>query len=429
MKRLFYIFLLLALYLVIPGLAAQDSRPHQITWAEQDEAGSLKVHLYFFWSPTCPHCDRARPAMEKMQKDIPWLQLHSLSIADSENRYTYLQMAQAVGQEASSVPAFLFCGFMTTGFHDELTPAFLQASLTDCRDQLMSMPDDAPEVKASDSINVPFLGLVNAGSMSLPVLTLVLAGLDSFNPCAFFVLLFLLSLLVHAGSRKRMFLIGGVFIAISGLVYFLFMAAWLNLFMLIGDSRWITALAGAVAVMLALMNIKDFFAPGRGVSLSISDDAKPGLFKRMRDLLHADSMPAMLTGTIVLAVVANSYELLCTAGFPMVYTRALTLNELSTLSYYLYLVFYNLVYVVPLMLILVAFIVTLGSRKLQEKEGRALKLLSGFMMIGLGLVLLLQPALLDNVVTAAVLLILSLLATVLFYRYYPQGKQQKHGDI
>jgi hypothetical protein len=89
-------------------------------------------------------------------------------------------------------------------------------------------------------------------------LTLVLAGLDAFNPCAFFVLLFLLSMLAHQKSRKRMLLIGGVFVLVSGLMYFAFMAAWLNVFQLFGHLAWVTLAAGALAVFVGAVNVKDF---------------------------------------------------------------------------------------------------------------------------------------------------------------------------
>ena len=225
------------------------------------------------------------------------------------------------------------------------------------------------------------------------------------------MLLFLLSLMVHGRSRARMALIGGVFVFFSGALYFLFMAAWLNLFLLLEGLQAITLVAGLLAIALALVNIKDFFLAGRGVSLSIPERAKPGLFARMRGLLSAESLPAMLTATVTLAVVANSYELLCTSGFPLVYTRLLTLNELPGGLYYLYLLLYSLVYVLPLLVIVAVFVWTLGARKLGEREGRLLKLLSGTMMLGLGLLLVLAPGLLDNLLTAAGLLLAALALT------------------
>jgi hypothetical protein len=242
-------------------------------------------------------------------------------------------------------------------------------------------------------------------------LTLVIAGLDAFNPCAFFVLLFLLSLLVNARSRGRMLLVGGVFVFFSGALYFLFMAAWLNLFLLTGGMPYVTLAAALLALLIAVLNIKDFFSHGQGPSLSIPDQAKPGLFQRMRTLISVERLPALLLGTVVLAIAANSYELLCTAGFPMVYTRILTLNQLSDVDYYLYLLIYNLIYVAPLLLIVLLFVYTMGRYKLSQRQGSLLKLLSGLMMLGLGVVLLVSPALLSNPLSGIVILLSSLAVT------------------
>ncbi len=397
-------------------IGGEKPGPAQIVWAVRDDTGNIEIPLYLFWSARCPHCTVARPIVEQMAKDIPWLKLHSLPISNRENRTLYKEMATALGKEAKSIPGFIFCGIMLTGFDEEISPPQLERLLRSCHQQYQEQLPTRPALEAENLVNIPAIGVVDAQSLSLPMLTLVLAGLDSFNPCAFFVLLFLLSLLVHARSRRRMALIGGLYIIVSGVIYFLFMAAWLNLFMLIGDARWITIVAGVAAIAFALINIKDFFWLHQGVSLSIPERAKPGLFQRMRGLLSASNMAGMLTGTIVLAVVANSYELLCTAGFPMIYTRALTLHELPESGYYLYLLLYNLIYVVPLIVITLIFILSLGSRKLKEHEGRALKLLSGIMMLGLGLLLIIAPGLLNNIAIAIVLLSGALLITMILIR-------------
>jgi len=262
-------------------------------------------------------------------------------------------------------------------------------------------------------VHLPIVGTVDAAAFSLPVMTLVLAGMDAFNPCAFFVLLFLLSLLVHTRNRRFMLLVGVTFVAISGVVYFAFMAAWLNLFLVFGELQLVTVLAGVLAVLIALINIKDYFVFRQGLSLTLSETHKHSLFQRSRLLLKLDSVPALLASTVLLALVANTYELLCTAGFPMVYTRILTLNEVSTGGFYLYLLLYNMIYVLPLLLIVTLFVVTLGSRKLKETEGRFLKLLSGLMMLALGLLLLIAPERLNSLVTALALFLGAVLASVL----------------
>lgn len=198
--------------------------------------------------------------------------------------------------------------------------------------------------------------------------------------------------------------VGEVFVAISGLVYFAFMAAWLNVFLVFGELQTVTLSAGVIAVLTGLINVRYYFWFQEGVSLMLSDGQKHGLFHRARALLCERSVPALLASTVLLALVANMYELLCTAGFPMVYTRILTLNELPAVGHYLYLLFYNVVYVTRLLLIVVRFAATLGSRKLKESEGRFLKLLSGLMMLALGVLLVVAPQRLNSPVTAAVLL-------------------------
>ncbi|MDH5769025.1 MAG: hypothetical protein OEZ31_08725, partial [Nitrospirota bacterium] len=258
------------------------------------------------------------------------------------------------------------------------------------------------------NITIPLIGKFDATNISLPFITVVIAGLDGFNPCAFFVLFSLLGLLVHAQSRRKMIMIGSVFVFFSGFIYFVFMAAWLNLFLFMGQVAIITKIAGAVSVVIAVINIKDFVAFKKGISLTIPDSAKPKLFDKMRKLMKSTSLPSILIGTVVLAVAANTYELLCTAGFPMVFTRILTLNDLSTLSYYLYLILYNVIYVIPLSVIVLIFTITLGKKKLTEWQGRILKLISGTMMLALGVVLILNPALLNNILVSIILLSVAL---------------------
>jgi cytochrome c biogenesis protein CcdA len=263
---------------------------------------------------------------------------------------------------------------------------------------------------------LPFLGRVDPASLSLPALTAVLAALDAFNPCAFFVLLFLLSMMAHQKSRSRMLLIGGVFVLISGLMYFAFMAAWLNVFQVFGHLAWVTLAAGLLAVLVGAVNVKDFFWFQKGLTLSIPESKKPDIFRRTRAIVGADRMPAMLAATIVLAVAANFYELLCTAGFPMVFTRLLTLADLGTAGRYAYLAAYNLIYVLPLAAIVAVFAGTLGARKLTEREGRLLKLMSGLMMLGLGLLLLLAPDRLSQVGIAFGLMASALVVTIVAAR-------------
>jgi hypothetical protein len=385
--------------------------------------------LHFFWAPNCPHCAEAKPFIEGLQRRYPRLQVREYEIwRQRDNFDLLLALAERHGGGFVSTPAMVLGDRLWFGFNPgiagEIEATAARCLAAGCLDLLAAAGPSAegaesppvpgpPATGKAAPVVAPLFGSLDPEQLSLPVLTLTLGLLDSFNPCAFFVLLFLLSLLVHLRSRRIMLLVGGTFVFFSGLIYFLFMAAWLNLFLLAGRMQQVTTVAGGVALLVAALNIKDFFFFHQGPTLSIPEGAKPRLFKRMRHLLMENRLPSVLFGTVVLAVAANSYELLCTAGFPMVYTRVLTLHHLERWQYYAWLILYNAVYVVPLLSIVLLFTRTLGAKKLSEWQGRVLKLVSGLMMLLLGLVLLVNPALLGNALAALAILLLALAATSL----------------
>jgi thiol-disulfide isomerase/thioredoxin len=389
------------LVLLSAGLALSAGEPKPVT-------------IHFFWAPNCPHCAEARPFLADLHFRYPLVRVKEYEIWGNRENFELLQqLAQRAGGGALSTPAIAVGDRLWFGFSpalgEEIEAAVERCLAVGCRDPLLPQ-EDADVSPPAPAVEAPLFGRVDPEHLSLPLFTVLLGLLDSFNPCAFFVLLFLLSLMVHARSRRTMLLVGGTFVLCSGLLYFLFMAAWLNLFLLAGRLPAVTTAAGAVALLVAGFNIKDFFLFHRGPSLSIPEQARPRLFERMRRLLQESRTAAVLLGTVVLAVAANSYELLCTAGFPMVYTRVLTLRQLPSWQYYAFLGLYNLVYVLPLLGIVLGFTLTLGSRKLSEWQGRVLKLVSGLMMLLLGLLLLVDPALLDNPLAALGAVVVALAA-------------------
>ena len=409
---------ILILYLADAGLAHAEKR----------------LEVYFFWGDGCPHCEKEKIFLDNLKRNNPDLEIRSFEVwHNQENSRLFSMMLLPHGTSSGAVPAiFIGNSEPVVGYQsDELTGAEIERKINYCLINKCASPlsgsDRSAEIgdtaTSSSEIDIPLIGKIDARSMALPALTVVLGGLDGFNPCAFYVLFLLLSMLVYAQSRTRMLLIGGTFVFFSGFIYFLFMAAWLNVFLIAGKLAVITTIAGALAVVIAAINIKDYFYFKKGVSLSIPDSAKPKLHRRMRNLLKASSTTSMLAGTIVLAIAANSYELLCTMGFPLVFTKILTLNKLPHAQYYLYLVLYNVIYVMPLSLIVVVFVVTLGTRKLTERQGQVLKLVSGFMMLYLGGVLLLKPALLNNVFIAIGLMAAALSTTFIIVQLTKKLRQ------
>ena len=389
-------------------------------WHHLDDAGQPVVDLWFGWSSTCPHCTKARAWLADFTPTAPWLEVHSLQVDGddaSANIDTLVALAAGIDEEIGAVPVFLFGGRLEVGFDEAgTTGARLEAALHAYRDSLAAgvspMPSSSPsagttggvctvdtacEVADDTAITLPFVGPVHASELSLPLLAVVLGGLDAVNPCALSVLLFLVSALVGARARRRILLVGGAFIAATGVVYFLLMAAWLNAFLLFGELRAVTLVAGAAALVAGLINVKDFGWFRRGPSLVIPNAARPAIFGRILDVTDTIAMPALLGTAVVVAATASAYEMLCTGGFPVVFTRVLTLADLPTAAYYAYLGLYVAVYVLPMVAIVGAVAITLGTRSISIDEARRLKLLSGLLMLGVAGLLLLAPDRLSDV--------------------------------
>jgi hypothetical protein len=221
-----------------------------------------------------------------------------------------------------------------------------------------------------------------------------------------------------------MLLIGGIFIFFSGLLYMVFMFFLYGLLRQLQTNTTtlliITLAVGAIVVPMGLLNIKDFFFFKKGASLSIPDSKKPKIYKKMRNLVKNPKLGATIIGTIVLAATVNFYELLCTIGLPFAYTNALSTFSVAqdSASYYFYIFLYNVVYVIPLFIIVLIFVITLGKRKLTEWHGQIMKLVSGIMLTMFGIIFLTNYKLLENVLTPILLLIISISATAIIAYFY-----------
>lgn len=380
--------------------------------APVSRAGS-PADIEVFTRAGCPHCAAATRFLNELQRERPTLRIAVQDIGQDPQALARLKdLAARFDVHTLGVPAFYLRGQLIIGFVDDGTTGARLRALLDqppegeaaeppagaCLPETTRTCDRAEAAAPSptESIETPWMGRLNTRDLGLPLFTVIIGLLDGFNPCAMWALLFLLSLLVNLQDRVKMALVAGTFVAVSGLIDFAFMAAWLNLFLLIGLSRTVQVILGGAASLIGIVNLKDFVALGRGPSLSIPEAAKPGFYAGIRRVLQAEHLGGALIGVATLAVLVNLIELLCTAGFPAVYTQILALRSLSWWEYYGYLGLYNLAYILDDSLMVAIAVVTLGRRKLQEREGRWLKLVSGAVMLGLGAILILKPEWLGN---------------------------------
>jgi len=347
----------------------------------------------------CPHCAAAHAFLPRLLADYPGLVVRQHDVVEDASALTRLRaLSTAHGIAMPGVPAFQVGETLLVGFDSAETSgrqlrrmldaagatavgeaAGSDAGLCLPRKDEAGGPDCAP---ARDGIRL-FGHEFSAGHDGLPLFSFLLGLVDGFNPCSMWVLLFMLAMLAPLGDRRRMLAVMLTFVVVEGMAYFAFMAAWLNAFALVGVSSLATLAIALAGLAAGAVHIKDFFAPGRGPSLSIPAAARPGIYARVRRIVAAERLVPALLATVALALLVQVVEFACTAGLPALFTRVLSLGEHAPWQRYGYLALYNLAYMLDDIIVLGIGVATFGRHRLRREEGRWLKLASGVVLIAL----------------------------------------------
>ncbi len=354
--------------------------------AEGDEIPPPTV-IYLFWGDGCPHCEKAEAFLVPLDDASDQIELRMYEVwNDKTNQKLFTDMAAANGFEPQGVPTIFIGDQHWVGFSDVIQ-AELQKKIDDCliegcEDAGIGFVPEAVPAKAateastkeesggggSQQVVLPIIGAIDLSSQSLLVSTLLIAFVDGFNPCSIWVLTMLLALTLHTGSRKKVVLIGLIFLTVTAAIYALFIAGLFTMFTVVSFVGWIQVVVALVALFFALVNIKDYFWYKEGLSFTISDDVKPGIFQRMRRLMDASqSFGGLVAGTVVLAAGVSLVEFSCTAGFPVIWTNILVSQNVTATSFVLLLLAYVAVYQLDEMGIFFVAVYTMRSSKVEEK--------------------------------------------------------------
>jgi hypothetical protein len=267
----------------------------------------------------------------------------------------------------------------------------------------VKQPDETITPAAS-VITVPLIGKVDLNAQSLTISTLLISFVDGVNPCSVWVLTMLMALVIHTGSRKKVLIIGLIFLTVTAGIYAMFIIGLFSVLKIISFVGWIQVVVALVAFIFAIVNIKDYFWYKEGVSFTISDKNKSGIIKKMRGVLSsADNMWSLAGATVVLSAGVSLVEFSCTAGFPVLWTNLLTAHNVSTLTFILLLVLYMFIYQLDEMVIFGTVVFTLKASKMEEKHGRILKLIGGTLMLTLALVMLINPRIMNDLASSLII--------------------------
>jgi thiol-disulfide isomerase/thioredoxin len=396
----------------------------------QSETTVHPVTIYLFWGDGCPHCAKAKPYLETLPAKYPGVSVETYEVYyDPYNNAVFQQALQLLALDTSAVPTIIIGPYYMQGYSEEANDPIeetLQRCLDDgCPDMVHDLVvsgeanpsnvipstiisqtdlptedaeagvDDCGEIGGSGSnfIELPFLGYVDLSSLSLGVSTALIAVVDGFNPCSLWALSMLLAITIHTGSRKKVFIIGMVFITVTALIYALFIAGLFSVLKLTGLITWMRVVVFIIAGILGVINIKDYFWFKEGVSLTIDDSKRKGILQRMRKLLDgSQSLASLIGATILLAAGVSLVEFSCTAGLPVLWTNLLNAQGVATATFVLLLLLYLLIYQADELIIFFVAVSTLKASRLEEKHGRILKLAGGILMLTLAVVMLINPA-------------------------------------
>jgi cytochrome c biogenesis protein CcdA/glutaredoxin len=428
--------------------------PHGVQAANEDP----EVTIYLFWGEGCPYCEMAKTALQPIAEQDPRIGYQDFEIYQNlENRDLFIAFAAEYGVEPRYVPTIYigdrYWEGYTADFQTEIEAYLDTCLMTGCEDvgalvlaaqspsptdtpaQHTQTPEWTPTVQAptptepeptpivgepeiepapGQTITLPLIGTVDLSSQSLLVSTLIISFVDGFNPCSLWVLSILLSITLQTKSRKKVLIVGGVFLLTTAALYGLFIAGVFSVLRIISFMGWIQVAVALIALGFALVNIKDYFWYKEGVSFTISDDKKPGIYQRMRGILrHSDSVWQLIGATIVFAAGIALVELSCTAGFPVIWSNILASQNVDTVTFVLLLLVYMLIYLLDELGIFLVAVFTLRSTKLEEKHGRVLKLIGGVLMLTLAVVMLVDPTVMNNLTGTLIIFGIAIAATTL----------------
>lgn len=420
MKKILKFLIVFAVFLLLPVSAKADEKV---------------INIHLFYGNGCPHCAAEEEFLSDYLKDRTDVKLYKYEIwYDSHNQELLSKVQKEMGTTNKNGVPFTVIGKKTiVGYADGVTDEQIKDAINyylnndyrdyageitgkvkktevkedttkdeskteDKKENKIEKADDTKDSDQTDeNVTVPVLGKINAKKVSLPILAVVLGFVDGFNPCAMWILIFLITMLFNMKDRKKMWILGLTFILTSGIVYLMFMLAWLNLATFISKIAFIRLLIAVVALVVGLINIYKYIdslkKKDEGCDVVDKKDRKK-IMEKIISITHEKEFIIALLGVMVLAASVNIIELMCSIGIPLLFTQILAMNNLSTFSYMIYMFIYIFFFLIDDIVIFVISMVTLKVTGLSTKYTKYSHLIGGIIMLIIGLLLIIKPELL-----------------------------------
>ena len=382
--------------------------------SENDNKEKNLVNIYLFYSDTCPHCAKEKELLDEIMDKYDNVRLYKYEIGDDDNSKLLDEVASLYDTTVSGVPFTVIGDKVYKGFSYENSKVKFMGTVDYYSNygyvdrvgeyiggiELPSyqINDDDVEITnyiddyANYRIEVPLLGVVETKNLTLPVISILIGLVDGFNPCAMWVLLFLISMLIGMKDKKKMIILGTTFLVSSALVYLLFMLAWLNVATLLFKVNFVRILIGIIALVGAIFNLVGYFRHRKDNGCDVIDDKKRNrIFERIKKFTHEKNFFLAILGVILLAVSVNIVELACSAGLPVMFTQILSMNNLTITQEILYIALYMLFFLIDDLVIFFIAVRTMQITGISTKYGKISKLVGGILLLLIGILLIFKP--------------------------------------
>lgn len=357
---------------------------------------SANVTMYFFYSTSCSHCHAESIFLTKIEPKYPSLEIKRLAVDISPSNANLMKefMQEHNLSSTIGVPQTYIGNSVVIGYSDDgTTDKLIEDKIKEC----IQIGCNQTVVTTEEYVfEYPIIGRVDVRTLSLPFLSFLLGLLDGFNPCAMWVLIYLLTMLAATKDRKRMMLIAGTFILASVFWYFLILSGWLKLWDIIGLTDVTRIIIGIIAVVVGILNLKDYITLPKAVCKVTDVASQSNIMKRVEGIAKPSAVPATLLGIILLAFTVNTIEFACSAGFPTTFTRILALNNLPAIEYYFYIFIYIFFYMLDDMIVFAMAVLTLSLTDFSLRYGKFSQLASGIVLFLLGVLLIFVPSILSG---------------------------------
>lgn len=368
-----------------------------------------EVNLYLFHSQDCSHCAAERQWLDSIKDDYSYLNIYEFEVTrDKDNSKLHEQVKERLSSTSQYVPFTVIGEQYWIGWNENNQDKIIEAienydhSKRDIVYEVINnisgekINNNNEEENVEDaSFTVPVLGKIDAKKVSLPLLAVVIGFVDGFNPCAMWILIFLISMLMGTKNKKRMWTLGLTFLVSSAVVYLLFMVAWLNIAVGLNEIMWVRLLIALVALIGAFINLKSFYksVKSKDSGCEVVDNTKrKKLMAKIKEFTSEKSLILALIGVIALAFSVNLIELACSAGLPLIFTQILALNNLGLVEYMLYILIYILFFLIDDIIVFLIAMKTLEITGISTKYTKYSHLIGGIIMLVIGLLMIFKPS-------------------------------------